>query len=82
MTQIPSQPQVVSPPANAERAIQRHATCPLCHTTNTALTNDALAAGAWWRCGRCGQRWNAGRLATVAAAAAASAERATKRHAV
>jgi len=41
-------------------------TCPMCHTV-VALTQQALAAGATWRCARCGQRWDADRLATVAA---------------
>jgi hypothetical protein len=44
--------------------------CPLCHTTHPSLRRDALQAGGDWRCVRCGQRWNARRLATVAAYAA------------
>jgi transcription elongation factor Elf1 len=51
-------------------AVQRHVTCPLCHTTDSSLRTDALAAGGSWSCTRCGQRWNARRLATVAAYAA------------
>lgn len=43
------------------------ATCPLCHTGDATLTNEALSAGADWQCVRCGQRWTAARLATVAA---------------
>ena len=41
-------------------------TCPLCHTSAT-LTQSALEAGGDWRCVRCGQHWDARRLATVAA---------------
>ena len=48
----------------------RLASCPLCHTTHPSLTRDALEAGGDWRCTRCGQRWDARRLATVAAYAA------------
>jgi hypothetical protein len=48
----------------------RLVSCPLCHTTHPSLTRDALQAGENWRCVRCGQRWDAGRLATVAAYAA------------
>ena len=59
---------------------EHHATCPFCHTANMSLTNDALAAGAWWRCARCGQRWDARRLSTAAAANAASVERSKNRH--
>jgi len=43
------------------------ATCLSCHTEDATLTNSAVAAGADWRCRRCGQQWDAGRLATVAA---------------
>ena len=46
------------------------ATCPRCHMVNTALTNASLAAGGYWRCGRCGSTWDQTRLATVAAYAA------------
>jgi hypothetical protein len=62
---------------DAEPVVQRHATCPLCHTTNASLSNDALAAGEGWRCIRCGQRWDARRLATVAAYAAWALDRGT-----
>ena len=41
-------------------------TCLLCHTPSP-LTQHALDAGADWHCGRCGQRWDAARLAAVAA---------------
>jgi len=56
-----------------ERDILRSATCPLCHTSAT-LTQSALEAGGDWRCVRCGQHWDARRLATVAAYAAWSAD--------
>jgi predicted Zn finger-like uncharacterized protein len=42
-------------------------TCPLCHTADRTLTPESLAAGATWRCTRCGQTWSAKRLETVAA---------------
>lgn len=48
----------------------RLVSCPLCHTTDPSLTRDAVEAGGDWRCTRCGQRWDARRLATVAAYAA------------
>ena len=54
---------------------KQHATCPLCHTTDTSLTDDELAGGRGWRCIRCGQHWDARRLATVAAYAASELER-------
>jgi hypothetical protein len=43
------------------------AACPMCHTVDSGPTADALAAGGGWRCVRCGQRWDAARLAAVAA---------------
>ena len=52
------------------------ATCPLCHTADATMTSVAVAAGADWHCVRCGQRWDAGRLATVAACAVWLSERA------
>jgi len=42
-------------------------TCPSCHTADATMTSGAVAAGADWRCGRCGQRWDSRRLASVAA---------------
>lgn len=50
-------------------------TCPLCHTLDHIMTNDALAAGGIWTCARCGQRWTAARLATFAAYARSVASR-------
>jgi hypothetical protein len=43
------------------------AMCPSCHTQDRSMTNLAVSAGADWRCARCGSRWDAVRLATVAA---------------
>lgn len=43
------------------------AKCPSCHTADLTMTEGAVAAGADWRCQRCSQRWDAGRLAAVAA---------------
>src|SRR5689334_23356717 len=49
-----------------ERDILRSAMCPLCHTS-ASVTQGAIEAGGDWRCVRCGQHWDAARLATVAA---------------
>ena len=46
------------------------AACPLCHTVDASVSNEALAGGASWRCERCGQRWDAERLSIAAAYAA------------
>jgi hypothetical protein len=52
-----------------DQDILRSATCPMCHTSAT-LSQSALEAGGDWRCVRCGQHWDAARLAAVAAYAA------------
>ena len=41
------------------------------------MTNGAVDAGADWRCARCGQQWDAVRLAAVAAYNVWLSERAT-----
>mgnify|MGYP003344605370 CR=1 FL=1 len=46
------------------------ATCPMCHTVDSSLTQDLLDAGSYWHCVRCGQLWDANRLSRVAAYAA------------
>jgi transcription elongation factor Elf1 len=45
-------------------------TCPSCRTTDATMTYDALGKGTAWQCARCGQKWSATCLATVAAYAA------------
>jgi hypothetical protein len=45
------------------------ATCPMCRTP-ASLTQDVIETGGAWRCVRCGQHWDAARLAAVAAYAA------------
>ena len=50
-------------------------TCTLCHTVERTVTSEGVAAGADWRCTRCGQRWNGERQATVAAYARFAASR-------
>jgi ribosomal protein L37AE/L43A len=50
-------------------------TCPLCHMAEATMADGAVEKGIDWRCARCGQRWDAARLATVGAYAAWVAER-------
>jgi predicted Zn finger-like uncharacterized protein len=45
------------------------ATCPMCHT-RASVTESAIESGGEWRCVRCGQHWDAARLAAVATYAA------------
>lgn len=49
--------------------------CAMCHTLALPLGDAAIAAGAQWQCERCGQHWDAARLAKVAAYAAWDRER-------
>jgi hypothetical protein len=60
----------VKTPTALEPELLRLATCPLCHTEDRRVTNSDLGAGADWHCSRCGCRWDAVRLATVAGYAA------------
>lgn len=50
------------------------ATCPMCHT-GLSVTRTALDSGGGSRCVRCGQYWDARRLAAVASYAAWVADR-------
>ena len=55
--------------------LSQRAVCPGCHTPHPSLTHQGLAGGVGWQCVRCGERWDARRLAAVAAYAAWVAER-------
>jgi predicted Zn finger-like uncharacterized protein len=57
-----------------EKDVVLPATCPMCHT-RASLTHDEIEAGGSWRCVRCGQHWDAERLAAVARYAAWVADR-------
>ena len=58
--------QVGAATLHDEKDVAAVVTCPMCHTP-ASLTQSDLDSGAGWRCGRCGQRWSATRLSTVAA---------------
>jgi hypothetical protein len=45
------------------------ATCPMCQT-RSSLSHTGVESGSAWRCVRCGQQWEANRLAAVAGYAA------------
>ena len=55
------------------------AVCPSYHTQDLSMTNLAVSAGADWQCSRCGSRWDAVRLATLAASALWLSEHTTPR---
>jgi len=63
----PSSPQKITVLVTVEPDVSGPVTCPMCHTTHSSLTADALKVGTDWLCARCGQRWDATRLATVGA---------------
>ena len=69
MTPSFSRPHATAVLLDDEQDFLRSATCPMCHTSAT-LSQTALEAGGAWRCVRCGQHWDAARLAAVAAYAA------------
>ena len=64
----------MSPLADVAPDLTGFAKCPLCHTADLRVTNLAVSGGADWHCTRCGQGWDALRLATVAAYAVWLAE--------
>ena len=70
MPHFPTRPLVTPSLPGGEPTGPRVVTCPLCHTAHSSLTQAAVDAGVGWRCTRCLQRWDAGRLLTVAAYAA------------
>jgi hypothetical protein len=74
MTSSSSRPHATAVLPDNDQDILRFATCPMCHTSAT-LSQSALEAGGAWRCVRCGQHWDAARLAAVAAYAAWSVDR-------
>jgi predicted Zn finger-like uncharacterized protein len=51
---------------DGERDLRSAAMCPMCHTS-ASVAQSTIEAGGEWRCVRCGQHWDAARLATVAA---------------
>ena len=65
-TMAATRPPLNTPSARAP-ALVGLAVCPSCHTQDLSMTNLAVSAGADWQCSRCGARWDAARLATVAA---------------
>ena len=64
-----SRPHATALAVDDEQDALRSATCPMCHTSAT-LAQGAIETGGAWRCVRCGQHWDAARLAAVAAYAA------------
>ena len=70
MTHSSSLAEPASPLPEAPAGAPRSVTCPLCHSRHRWLSSEALESGSDWACARCGQRWDARRLASVAAYAA------------
>jgi len=64
-----SQPNATAALLADEQDTSPFVSCPMCRTS-ASLTQSALDAGGDWRCVRCGQRWDAVRLAAVATYAA------------
>lgn len=66
MTFSSSRPHATAVLLDDDQDSIRFASCPMCHMS-APLSQSALEAGGHWRCVRCGQHWNAARLAAVAA---------------
>lgn len=54
-------------PSDPPPELDGRETCPSCHTEHPRMTKLVGTAGADWQCARCGSRWDAARLAAVAA---------------
>jgi hypothetical protein len=74
MIRNPARPDAAIPGPDGEPDAVRAVACPMCHSP-APLTPSALDTGGAWRCGRCGQHWDAARLTAVAAYAAWVADR-------
>ena len=81
MTTTLSLPRVATALREPALDTLRLATCPLCHAKRVASTQEPLETDEDWRCARCGQRWDAPRLAAVAAYAEGVARRESARDA-
>ena len=79
MTTTLSLPRVATALREPALDTLRLATCPLCHAKRVASTQEPLETDEDWRCARCGQRWDAPRLAAVAAYAEGVARRESAR---
>jgi hypothetical protein len=66
-------------PLPEEPLVARRVTCPLCHMASS-LTEGELGAGGYWRCARCGQDWDAARVAAFHACAAWAMEHESATH--
>jgi ribosomal protein L37AE/L43A len=74
MTHSSPQPQPAAARPDNTLDLSQGASCPMCHTP-TATTRREVQAGSAWRCVRCGQHWDATRLAAVAAYSVWKSER-------
>jgi len=74
MAHSSSRTHTTAAPLDDQPDVLRSARCPMCHTP-ASVTQNAIEAGDDWRCVRCGQHWDAARLAAVAAYAAWVADR-------
>ena len=62
MAHSSSRPYTTAALVDDGQDVLRCAKCPMCHTP-TSVTRNAIEAGGEWRCVRCGQHWDASRLA-------------------
>jgi transposase-like protein len=39
--------------------------CPTCRSSDVTTTSKVVTTASYWRCGACGEVWNAGRLSAA-----------------
>ena len=44
---------------------QAPAQCPACRSSDVTTTSKVITTASYWRCTRCGEVWNAGRLSAA-----------------
>jgi predicted RNA-binding Zn-ribbon protein involved in translation (DUF1610 family) len=47
---------------STERDVVVPAACPFCQSADIGTTSKAVTVSTYWRCAKCGQIWNSGRL--------------------
>jgi transposase-like protein len=48
-------------PDNVAPAVEAPSRCPACRSQDVTTTSKVVNAASYWRCGACGEVWNAGR---------------------
>jgi transposase-like protein len=56
---------LITPPASSASASNAPTTCPACRSSSISTTAKNPDVSSYWRCGSCGEIWNAARRTDV-----------------